>query len=59
MSHPDIRAALERLHEYAVAHPEHDTAELVAAACAALARWGRPTAPPAPPARPWAGRWDD
>ena len=37
MTTPDIRAALERLHEYAVAHPEHDTDELVAAARAALA----------------------
>lgn len=31
-----IHAALERLQEYAAAHPEHDTGELVAAALAAL-----------------------
>jgi hypothetical protein len=32
-----IRAALERLQEYATAHPEHDTDRLLAAALAALA----------------------
>jgi hypothetical protein len=32
-----IRQALERLQQYAAAHPEHDTAELVAAALATLA----------------------
>jgi hypothetical protein len=37
MSNNDICAALDRLHEYAVAHPEHDTDKLVAAARAALA----------------------
>lgn len=48
-----IRQALGRLQEYAAAHPEHDTAELVAAALATLA-----ADPPAPvpslplPARP-------
>jgi hypothetical protein len=38
-----IRAALERLQEYATAHPEHDTDRLLAAALAALA-----AEPPAP-----------
>jgi hypothetical protein len=38
MSTPSIRAALDRLHEYAVAHPEHDSTKLVAAARAALAQ---------------------
>ena len=36
---PDpIRAALERLQEYAVAHPEHDTGEQGAAARAEVER---------------------
>lgn len=37
-----IRIALDRLHEYAVGHPNHDTDEIVAAARTALAH-------PAPP----------
>jgi len=48
-----IRQALERLQQYAVAHPEYDTAELVAAALAGRALERLAPVPSLPlPARP-------